>query len=64
MLQPEYIPESIIVIFRKTQDVFKRIEDNYSIHRIVEALINELVANKKLDEAAARNIIDIGRPNT
>jgi hypothetical protein len=41
-----------------------RIEDNYSIHRIVEALINELVANKKLDEAAARNIIDMGRPNT
>jgi hypothetical protein len=41
-----------------------RIEDNYSIHRIVEVLINELVANKKLDEAATRNIIDMGRPNT
>jgi hypothetical protein len=41
-----------------------RIEDNYNIHRIVEALINELVANKKLDEPAARNIIDMGRPNT
>lgn len=39
-----------------------RIEENYNLHKIVEALINELVASKILDEATGRNIIESGKP--
>jgi cystathionine beta-lyase family protein involved in aluminum resistance len=41
-----------------------RIEENYNVRRIVEALINQLVADKKIEESTARNIIDIGRSST
>jgi len=37
-----------------------RIEENYNLRRIVEALINQLVAEKKLDNATAQGIIDAG----
>ena len=41
-----------------------RIEENYNIRRIVEALINQLAADKKIEESTARNIIDMGRSST
>ena len=41
-----------------------RIEENYNLRRIVEALINQLVADKKTEESPARNIVDMGRSST
>ena len=38
-----------------------RIEENHNLRKIVEALINQLVATGKIDNATAQNIINEGK---